>query len=322
MSNRKKQLSRLDWDFEKVPEDQLVACCYWEYARESAYIRDTLASYRAWWAAGGNFNDPQTGRIETQLLKIQSLGHRANVFLSGCCFKPNVVEQSDDPDKPDYRDPDAPPLTGSFPVPWQSLSKAERGCRARIQTDVEQCRIVPIKLGHWSMAEYITAHGKNRANEQMKAWEAQFLGKNRQKRTTPPRLKETRPGVVIGSTETLLVEIAWGCFTNDEIATYFRRWIKGARPESAEEPDRRGRKRISWRVALEQLGVARLLHSAMFKDIRALYPDAWNTYHTANRRWLRDAEKARARFDLLFPFLEGKHPPLFWPPKDCGAKAG
>jgi hypothetical protein len=31
--------TRAEWDFEQVAQDQLLLCCYWEYARESARIR-------------------------------------------------------------------------------------------------------------------------------------------------------------------------------------------------------------------------------------------------------------------------------------------
>jgi hypothetical protein len=39
--------------FSDVPVDELAGCCYWEYARESAFIRDTLQRYREWSAEGG-----------------------------------------------------------------------------------------------------------------------------------------------------------------------------------------------------------------------------------------------------------------------------
>src|SRR2546422_750019 len=31
---------RHEWDFDAVPDSELVACCYWEYARESKFIRN------------------------------------------------------------------------------------------------------------------------------------------------------------------------------------------------------------------------------------------------------------------------------------------
>ncbi len=33
-------VSTLDWDFDGVADSELVACCYWEYARESLGIRE------------------------------------------------------------------------------------------------------------------------------------------------------------------------------------------------------------------------------------------------------------------------------------------
>ena len=57
-----KMFSPLDWNFDNVPENELVACCYWEYARESAFIRDTLREYRDWILAGGKW-DENTARL-------------------------------------------------------------------------------------------------------------------------------------------------------------------------------------------------------------------------------------------------------------------
>ena len=35
-------ITDFDWNFDGVPDDELVACCYWEYARESAFIHRML----------------------------------------------------------------------------------------------------------------------------------------------------------------------------------------------------------------------------------------------------------------------------------------
>jgi hypothetical protein len=37
---KKEAVSRNDWDFDNVPDNELVACCYWEFARESRQIRN------------------------------------------------------------------------------------------------------------------------------------------------------------------------------------------------------------------------------------------------------------------------------------------
>ena len=72
-------ISPTEWDFERVPDGELVACCYWEYARESAFIRELRQ--RCW-------RDHQpVGRpdkqLHTDLQKVQSIGYAANYFLSG-----------------------------------------------------------------------------------------------------------------------------------------------------------------------------------------------------------------------------------------------
>jgi hypothetical protein len=39
-------LIEAEWRFDSVPDGELVACCYWEYARESAFIRGLR--HRSW----------------------------------------------------------------------------------------------------------------------------------------------------------------------------------------------------------------------------------------------------------------------------------
>ena len=39
-------IDELDWNFDKISDNELVACCYWEYARESKFIRNTLSEMR------------------------------------------------------------------------------------------------------------------------------------------------------------------------------------------------------------------------------------------------------------------------------------
>jgi hypothetical protein len=80
-----KTLSELDWNFDNVPDDELVACCYWEYARESAFIRDTLREYRDWFLAGGKW-DENTGKLGARLEKIQCSSEQAGVFVRGCAL--------------------------------------------------------------------------------------------------------------------------------------------------------------------------------------------------------------------------------------------
>jgi hypothetical protein len=115
-------------------------------------------------------------------------------------------------------------------------------------------------------------------------------------------------------TESTIVQIAWEHFTNDQIIKSFRDWVKN-RPKQLKKPGKQGHKYISHRVALERLGILRLLHRFRLADLPKRNPAAWKRYDSPNRRWRKDVQKARAYFKSLFPFLKNE-PPLSWPPKD------
>ena len=255
--------------------------------------------------------------------QIQSIGYPAEVFIAGRGFRPGQTSQSEDPARPNYRHPDAPPISGSFPAPWQSLTEAERKYRARIGNDVEQLDIVPIKLAHWSWGKDIAQVCQmiaDRQDEQRKTWERGCLRRDDKGNfltlPDPPDIEPIRPGVRWGFGETLLADIAWRCFTNDDIANYFRLWVKHNRPREIPVPSDQGRKRISDLVKLERLAIMRLLHAFTVAELRTVCADAWKRYNTSNRRWRTDVNKAHAHFRELFPFLAKDEFPRSWPPKD------
>src|SRR6266571_8955620 len=105
-------LKREDWDFSDVAVDELIGCCYWEYARESAFIRDTLQRYREWSAEGWK-RDKASDELFARTDRIQSGGSGAEMLLRGCVFKAGTVWQSTDQEREDYRNPYAAPITGS-----------------------------------------------------------------------------------------------------------------------------------------------------------------------------------------------------------------
>jgi hypothetical protein len=71
--------SEWDWDFDKVPDGELVACCYWEYARESAFIRDVRQRCLQNWQAGGHWDQ----KLNTDMQRLQSIGYPCEVFIWG-----------------------------------------------------------------------------------------------------------------------------------------------------------------------------------------------------------------------------------------------
>src|ERR1022692_3916499 len=47
------RLPEHEWNFDSVPDGELVACCYWEYARESASICDAVKTGKTAFANQG-----------------------------------------------------------------------------------------------------------------------------------------------------------------------------------------------------------------------------------------------------------------------------
>lgn len=318
----------LEWNFDTLPDNELVACCYWEYARESEFIRDTLRDYRDWFLAGAKWSDARL-ELDKDLERIQSMGYPSEVFVRGCAFQSGRVCQSLDPDEPNYRHPHAPVLTGSFPAPWQSLAADERRERSRIRSHRTVLPLVPIKRGGWHDAKDIAQWAEGR-------WQMLHAAFEKVRRENPEvsevelitqgKLKPF-PGIqpslyrAEGSEVTALT-IHWADFTNEELIQYFRRWVKVNRPKQARKPDDRGHKAKDTRANLTRLAVMRLLSRFTALDLidprRNKFPEIWETKQFAGRKWgdptkWHDARREAGKlFHSLFPFLPGETKPTSW----------
>jgi hypothetical protein len=142
-SDAEGELSPLDWNFDNVPDPELVACCYWEYARESAFIRELRRRCMKEQQTDGD-RDQQ---LHADLQRVQSIGYPACFFLHGFFCPPDGVFSEG---LPSLRPGEVHRLTGSFPKPWQMLTREEREYRAYIPPrGVVDCHeFVPFRRGH------------------------------------------------------------------------------------------------------------------------------------------------------------------------------
>jgi hypothetical protein len=265
-----------DWNFDLVPGDELMACCYWEYARESAFIcglRQRCWEHwkprlkrRKWW------NEPEDRKTHQDIQKVQSIGAVAYIFLHGFCCPPDGVLPDALPLKPGevYR------LTGSFPKPWQLLTAQERKYRSHVPPRglVDFVQLVPFERGisldagdivkKIAQQRRLCAHESAAARQQHPNLTDEALVRN-----GIIKYPDTRPSVTYASgAEHTVVQINWGSFTNEEIIQSFRQWVKANRPEDIPAPDGKGRNKArDWRVALERLAIMRLLHEFRLRDL-------------------------------------------------------
>jgi hypothetical protein len=312
------RLDPKEWNFDAVPNTELAACCLWEYARESAFIRDTLRRYREWWKAGGDSQAPGAAEIDRDLSRIEkAIPWQSEVFLRGYGFLG-----------------DAPPFTASFPAPWQSLHEGERKARAHLGCEVERLKLVPVRLGLWNYARLIFERCELRAAEPDRAeleWERQYTtpdGERKEGAPDPPAYPPIRPGVFSSHGEQLLLSIAWEHFTNNEIADCFRKVLPALRPHTSPAPKDTGKTRPEIkRAALRDLGVMRLLNVSTVANLKNRCPAA--AAYFAQLGWLGterekyfSAARKRAllKFRAMFPFLPKAELPLHAPSKGGRAK--
>src|SRR5260370_42276359 len=98
-ADEKPLIAERDWNFDNVPDKELMACCYWEHARESAFIRETLRRYRDhWYCPGDKFAD-WVLKDDRSLERIQSIGYAAEAFMRGWTFKRGSAHQMNHPNK-------------------------------------------------------------------------------------------------------------------------------------------------------------------------------------------------------------------------------
>lgn len=278
-----------DWNFDAVPNEELVACCYWEYARESAFLLGLKKRWDEWDRLG---HCPE--ELSRGLNRIQEGSLAAFFHLDA------LLEARD------------------FPCPWQKLPvkvqrrlvKLDYGLPAPFETGgdlIEAERAV--EYAKTQIQKFRTAVQKLHDE-----WPGQGEGTLRQ-RGLWPKWKPLERVFWEEGYESLIVRIAWERHTNEQIMEAFRLWLKKTRPKRFPVPSGKGHKQISHRVSLERLGILRLLHQHRLPDLSKQNAAAWKRYHCPNRRWRKDAQKAVSEFHRLFPIFKAEHP-LSWPPKN------
>jgi hypothetical protein len=272
-----KTLSVLDWNFDNVPDNELVACCYWEYARESARIRaafdleekvffpDLIPTY----AVSSTGARLKTGSVinTAKARFIDKIHEQALPVLE--TFRRVINE-----------------IPRPFDVPWLELSVVVR----QAVTD----ELAP----YFEEKSTLTFLPFNRCSDQR---DIGLADEHYRCATFDMKL-----GI-----EYLRVQIDWGGFTDAQIVTAFKAWLVDNRPAGVGVADRRGqRKQKGYRDYLAWLGMMRLMSVCSFTRIEKEIPKAWSHYRSAD--WPRARKKASGVFKSLFSFLPQEDKPIHW----------
>ena len=221
-----------------------------------------------------------------------------------------------------------PGFVSRFPIAWQALSSHERD--------------VLIKTAEWNVKEIAGFPGFRRAHHahtlalaklfKPKSQTEVFGGDGRigveEFYHSGHKLRSICPNLMSADgSETLLVEIDWGDFTNEQLVKEFAQWLKENNPPGIKRPDGRGHNKvIDSRANLTRLAVMRLLSRFALKDILGTRRERpitecqaiHKTKQFSSSKWgdptkWRDARRDAGRlFHKLFSFLPLGEKPRSW----------
>ncbi|MCU0795913.1 MAG: hypothetical protein MUF31_08260 [Akkermansiaceae bacterium] len=299
---------RPDWMFDDIPDEEVIACCLWEYGRESHTFGMTAADHwvkvRRWMEEAyaddpelERWHDKEQVRIEEWLNEVgYTFDEFSDRFWQGDF---PLIEIYDTLRK----------SGGTSAAAWQELHIDER--ERLVRKVGESCVLRPLVAASVGDLE--------------KLWNANNLELLEIRSRKLPANDDTEDGALYS--ESTHTEILWepdkpaeyiaaaftvdfSRFTDREILDAFRDWLKQARPAQWERPRRvfpnapqRGRKLIDYRVALERLGLMRLLNDNYPDHLRKNYPEVWKRLSRDETHFRRECKLACDFFRTLFPFL-------------------
>lgn len=291
MSERKSPgtFAREEWDFRSVTDDELLACNYWEYARESARIR---AFYQP--KASDVFPaPPMQPEIRTPDGRVFIKAHRSPIDGTRLQFSEQIWEYALPIRITVQKAGEAGVSPEILSHPWQSLPSSAR--RAVVG----------------ELAPYFAAHPA-----------LTFLPFNRCSDLRDSGLadKDYRCAELdreLGI-ERFRAEIDWAQFTDVQIIRAFRIWINENRPKGFGRANEKGtRKGAGLSSNLSWLAIMRLMNFHPYTRIGTVLPDAERFYRSAD--WPRSRKKAERFFHELFHFLPREDRPIHF--RTAGGRA-
>lgn len=312
-------LSRADWDFRAVNDAELIACCLWEYSRECQSLAFCSEEYRVLMRRLTKIKD--WGGLPSDDVEFEEYcrGLKRREKRAGFCHTTFLGRfWNSDVGFIRYYST-LREVGGAHARPWQDLHSRHRSrfcaelnqrdafnpCAPSVLTDLEQLWIQNSK----GLTE-VRARPRDENDDS-----EDFLLYSP---SSPMRLSENsrreRPRRTAVS-----FTIDFSRYSDREIVTAFESWVRSNRPRCWRKPKNafptisRGKKMNDYRVALERLGMMRLLHWYSPSFLKMELPEAWRMYGPKSEMFRKEIKAALAFFRAVFPFLPRTEFPLSFP---------
>ena len=312
MSTTPEPLPRCEWDFSRVTDNaERVACCWWEYARESNVIREAVQLYYE----GGereehleSYSDEKTGKL-VELKKNVTVKYEPYTDDSGPVSELTPTHELDVLlfyNTPVYPSPKV------FPQPWQSLPVKYR---KQLAEEVF-CRPDPIRVcNDLSTAKVLYEHAQRQAQSAPVARKKTKRGKKGASTLPDPLPISVR---WVRGKVSLILDLQLGLYGKEDLLKAFDKFLRTQPGLGKEWHTGKGHSWHSYATALRNLGMMRLNHHTPWSRLRCVHPKAYEFYRDSYRDWYGAPKKAAKFFRELFlspycPAMEFDWPRSFHP---------
>ena len=300
-------LSRNDWDFDNVPDNELVACCFWEYARESETLltATTFTSRRQ----GKSFileRTPAACAAINRILKLPS-DQRASLYQLLAVFDGRAWAELTSTEKAQYAvmiPREVTPLRLAYLEELEALLDANQTIPAEAVKRLKKFGVPESKLS-----------GEGIKRKPFNCVDALQLS---------GVLRLCQSGDWRKGCSVVAVTVDFAHYNDKELAAAFEILVAGLRPRGLAAPKRaslfpkaQGKKLKDWKAALYRLGVMRALHAHTFADHR--FPEPFRKRGEKACYFARKA--ALKTFHSLFPFHPKEEKPIHWSTKGSRSRS-
>lgn len=300
---------RPDWMFDEVPNEELIACCLWEYGRESHTLGMVAAD---WWLhmrrariKNGRIIDTEKEEWEKREEKRITLWLKENNY-DYLSFHERFW-QTDFPLVGIYDFICS--YGGSYSDAWQDIpAEGRKLLVSKVDESQILCPMAAASVGDlehlWeaNSSRLLEIRAQNLPDDD----DCEFIETISDTRRVEIPMEDGRSPEMVAAA----FAIDFSRFTDREILDAFRDWLKQTRPKQWARPRRifpnapqRGRKLLDYKVALERLGLMRLLNDNYPNHLRKNYPDVWRKLCQDDTHFRRECKLACDFYRALFPFL-------------------